>query len=62
MNKSIGDEEGKEFALKVMSYMRNVISNFQKETGNNYNLEATPAEGTTYRLAKLDKHIPASRE
>ena len=55
LNKSIGDEEGKEFALKVMSYMRNVISNFQKETGNNYNLEATPAEGTTYRLAKLDK-------
>ena len=55
LNKSIGDEEGKEFALKVMDYMRNVISNFQKETGNNYNLEATPAEGTTYRLAKLDK-------
>ena len=53
--KSIGTGEGKEFALKVMDYMRNMISNFQKETGHNYNLEATPAEGTTYRLARLDK-------
>lgn len=54
-HKSIGATEGKEFALKVMDYMRNIISDFQKETGHNYNLEATPAEGTTYRLAKLDK-------
>jgi anaerobic ribonucleoside-triphosphate reductase len=53
--KNIGTDEGREFALKVMDYMRNMISNFQKETGNNYNLEATPAEGTTYRLARLDK-------
>ena len=53
--KSIGTGEGKEFALKVMDYMRNMISNFQKETDHNYNLEATPAEGTTYRLARLDK-------
>ena len=55
LGKSIGAGEGKEFALKVMDYMRNMISNFQKETGHNYNLEATPAEGTTYRLARLDK-------
>ena len=55
LGKDIGTKEGKEFALKVMDYMRNMISNFQKETGNNYNLEATPAEGTTYRLARLDK-------
>ena len=55
LGKSIGTGEGKEFALKVMDYMRNMISNFQKETGHNYNLEATPAEGTTYRLARLDK-------
>lgn len=55
LDQGIGTNEGKEFALKVMDYMRNIISNFQKETGNNYNLEATPAEGTTYRLAKLDK-------
>ena len=55
LGKSIGTGEGKEFALKVMDYMRNMISNFQKETDHNYNLEATPAEGTTYRLARLDK-------
>ena len=55
LGKSIGTKEGKEFALKVMDYMRNMISNFQKETGHNYNIEATPAEGTTYRLARLDK-------
>ena len=38
-----------------MDYMRKRITEFQQETGNNYNLEATPAEGTSYRLAKLDK-------
>ena len=55
LGKGIATEEGKTFALKVMDYMRNMISNFQKETGHNYNLEATPAEGTSYRLARLDK-------
>lgn len=52
---SIGTLQGKGFALRVMDYMRDLIVEFQKETGNNYNLEATPAEGTSYRLAKLDK-------
>lgn len=52
----IGSFRGKQFALEVMDYMRNKIAQFQKETGNNYNLEATPAEGTSYRLAKLDKY------
>ena len=55
LGKDIGTAEGKNFALKVMDNMRNMIRNFQKETGNNYNLEATPAEGTSYRLARLDK-------
>lgn len=55
LGKDIGSKDGKEFALNVMDYMRNVISGFQKETGHNYNLEATPAEGTSYRLARLDK-------
>ena len=55
LGKDIATEEGKTFALKAMDYMRNMISNFQKETGHNYNLEATPAEGTSYRLARLDK-------
>ena len=51
----IADEKGKAFAIKVMDYMRDVIKEYQKETGNNYNLEASPAEGTSYRLAKNDK-------
>ena len=38
-----------------MNFMRAKLIEFQKETGNNYNLEATPAEGTSYRLAKLDR-------
>ena len=52
---SIADEKGHDFAVEVMDYMRDLIVKFQEETGNNYNLEATPAEGTSYRLAKLDK-------
>ena len=51
----ITTEKGHAFALKVMDFMRDEITKYQEETGNNYNLEATPAEGTTYRLAKLDK-------
>ena len=50
----IGSFRGKHFALEVMDFMRNKITQFQKETGNLYNLEATPGEGTSYRLAKLD--------
>lgn len=55
LGEGIGDEIGRQFALKVMDFMRAKIIEFQKETGNNYNLEATPAEGTSYRLAKMDK-------
>lgn len=55
IGEGIGEETGREFALKVMDFMREKIRNFQLETGNNYNLEATPAEGTSYRLAKMDK-------
>lgn len=55
LNTDIGTEEGKRFALETMDYMRKRIVEFQQETGNNYNLEATPAEGTSYRLAKMDK-------
>lgn len=51
----IESEIGHNFAIEVMDFMRGEIQAFQKETGNNYNLEATPAEGTSYRLAKLDK-------
>ena len=51
----IGMPEGVTFATMVLDYMRQRLVQFQQETGNLYNLEATPAEGTTYRLAKLDK-------
>lgn len=51
----IGTEKGKAFAEKTLDFMRDRLVEYQKETGNNYNLEATPAEGTTYRLAQIDK-------
>ncbi|MEM5836453.1 MAG: ribonucleoside triphosphate reductase [Candidatus Aenigmatarchaeota archaeon] len=52
---SIGDKAGLEFSEKVLDYMRERLEDFQQETGNIYNLEATPAEATSYRLAKIDK-------
>jgi len=56
LGENMGSESGREFTLKVLEFMRNKLLEFQKETGNNYNLEATPAEGTSYRLARVDKH------
>ncbi len=50
----ITTKKGHEFAVKVMDYMRDRISQYQEETGHIYNLEATPGEGTTYRFAKRD--------
>jgi anaerobic ribonucleoside-triphosphate reductase len=52
---NIASLDGKDFALKALSFMREKLSDFQEETGNIYNLEATPAEGTSYRLARIDK-------
>lgn len=52
---SIITPKGKDFALRVLDFMRNKLEEFQKETGNIYNLEATPGEGTTYRFARIDK-------
>jgi len=52
---NIGSEMGIKFVLKVLDFMRDKLLEFQEETGNNYNLEATPAEGTSYRLAMADK-------
>lgn len=51
----IGAKDGKEFAERILDFMRDRLLEYQEETGNNYNLEATPAEGTTYRLAQIDK-------
>ena len=50
----IATEEGAAFAQKTMRFMRDVLAVFQEETGNIYNLEATPAESTAYRFAMLD--------
>lgn len=47
--------QGKEFALEVGNFIRNKLIQYQEETGNLYNFEATPAESTCYRLAKKDK-------
>ncbi len=51
----IGSEVGLQFSLKVMDFIRDMIAEIQEETGDIFNLEATPAEGTSYRLALLDK-------
>lgn len=55
MGKDMGSEAGRAFTLKVMSFMRGRLKTYQEETDNLYNLEASPAEGTAYRLARLDK-------
>jgi ribonucleoside-triphosphate reductase (formate) len=55
LGKGIETPEGKKFAIKVLDFMRNKLQDFQQQTGTIYNLEATPAEGTSYRLAKHDK-------
>jgi len=54
-SKSIASDYGRKFAIHVLDFMREKLVEFQKKTGNNYNLEATPGEGTSYRLAKIDK-------
>ncbi len=51
----ITTKKGQKFAEKVLTHMRKRIIGYQKETGNLYNLEATPAEGTSYRVARMDR-------
>lgn len=51
----IATPEGHDFAKKVLLHMRDRLSDYQEESGNIYNLEASPAEGTSYRLARMDK-------
>lgn len=51
----LSSELGNTFCIEVLDFMREKIVSYQEETGNLYNLEATPAEGTTYRFAKEDK-------
>ncbi|MBO5137279.1 MAG: ribonucleoside triphosphate reductase [Spirochaetaceae bacterium] len=55
----ISDPRGKVFAEKVLSHMRQKLADYQEQTGELFNLEATPAESTSYRLARHDKvHFP----
>ena len=51
----ISDPRGIALAMEVLEFMRGKLKDYQNETGNLYNLEATPAEGTTYRFAKEDR-------
>ena len=52
---NIASPDGMAFAVKTLAFMRNKLADYQQETGDIYNLEATPAEGTSYRLARIDK-------
>jgi ribonucleoside-triphosphate reductase len=52
---TIASKKGRKFALEVLNFMREKIMDFQNDTNNLYNLEATPAEGTSRRLARIDK-------
>ncbi|MBN1779047.1 MAG: ribonucleoside triphosphate reductase [Candidatus Buchananbacteria bacterium] len=59
LGQDINTKEGREFALQVLDFMRDRLADYQEQTGNLYNLEATPAEGATYRFAKEDiKRFP----
>jgi ribonucleoside-triphosphate reductase len=55
LGKDIVSKEGREFSLKVLDFIREKLGNYQRETDNLYNLEATPGESTTYRFAREDK-------
>ncbi|MFP4117845.1 MAG: ribonucleoside triphosphate reductase [Candidatus Woesearchaeota archaeon] len=57
LSTDITSKEGQQFAKEVLSFMRERLKDFQEETGHIYNLEATPAEGTAYRLARKDKEL-----
>ena len=57
MGKDITTPEGQEMAVKIMDHLRFILVRFQEETDQMFNLEATPAESTTYRLALLDKEL-----
>jgi ribonucleoside-triphosphate reductase len=55
LRKDLTHKETQDFAVEVLNFMREKLKDYQEEYGDLYNLEATPAESTTYRLAKIDK-------
>jgi ribonucleoside-triphosphate reductase len=52
---NIATPKGRDFTMKILKFMREKMKEFQKETGNIFNLEATPGEGISYRLPRIDK-------
>lgn len=59
LGKGIETDAGTRLMIRTLDHLRAITARFQEETGNLYNLEATPAEGTSYRLAKIDKKLYA---
>ncbi len=57
MGKDIATKEGQALAEEILDFMREKLMDFQNETNNLYNLEATPGEGCTYRFAKKDQEL-----
>ncbi|MBI5765799.1 hypothetical protein HZA71_01065, partial [Candidatus Falkowbacteria bacterium] len=57
MKRPLSTKEGQEFALEVMDFMLQRLMKYQEGDNQLYNLEATPAEGATYRFAKKDKEL-----
>jgi ribonucleoside-triphosphate reductase len=57
LGKNVSDPEGHAFAIEIMDFMREKLMDYQNTTNNLYNLEASPAEGATYRFAKKDKEM-----
>jgi len=57
IGENIASKKGRVFTLEIMDFMRKRLVGYQEETGNIYNLEATPAESTAYRLALKDKEL-----
>jgi len=55
LGEDIGTDEGRNFTIEIADLIRKKLLELQEKTGNNYNFEATPAEGTSYRLARIDK-------
>jgi len=55
LKKDLTHEDSINFTLEVLDFMNKKLSDYQEKTGNLYNLEASPAEGTSYRLARIDK-------
>jgi ribonucleoside-triphosphate reductase (formate) len=55
LGQNISSKDGQAFAVKMLTFMRKRLADYQEQTGSIYNLEATPAEGTSYRLARIDR-------